>query len=244
MKIKRIKLTDFRNEEWFNFFTEFKRFVEETSPKTLNIVELFAVFVALYAQADEALEKIIKSSYTTSLVAADKHRDDIFRGLTAAVKSAGYHFDPVQRAAAGQLTLLLDHYGDLAAKPYSEETAAIYNILQEFRGTYAPAVKTLNLDGWVDELERANHDFEAAIYERTHEAAGKTELQVLDVRRQTNRCYLDIVERIEALTLVEGDAAYAPFIKVWNVTVDRYKNALSHHHGKETEKNEDKSNNE
>jgi hypothetical protein len=53
MKILRIKLIRLRNEEWFNFFTEFKTFVTQSTPQALNIEALmliqgeapFAVFV-------------------------------------------------------------------------------------------------------------------------------------------------------------------------------------------------------
>jgi hypothetical protein len=36
MTVRRIRLKKMRNEEWFNFFTEFKTFVEESSQETLN----------------------------------------------------------------------------------------------------------------------------------------------------------------------------------------------------------------
>ncbi|MDR0681302.1 MAG: hypothetical protein LBG15_05570, partial [Dysgonamonadaceae bacterium] len=61
MKIKRIKLDKLRNEEWFNFFTEFKTFVEETFPEVTDIEKLFLVFVGFYTMADDTLEQIRKS---------------------------------------------------------------------------------------------------------------------------------------------------------------------------------------
>jgi hypothetical protein len=222
MKIKRIKLNRLRNEEWFNFFTEFKTFVEQTSPQKLNVEELFAVFLTLYGQADETLEKIAKSAYTSVMVRLDEARDSTFRGLDEAVKSAAHHYDPLRRQAAETLEPLFAHYGNLAAKPYNEETSGIHNFIQELRGKYAEAVARLDLTGWVDELERNNNDFESAVLERNQETAGQSDLRMLDIRRQTDRCYLDIVERIEAQILLMGDTAFAAFVKTLNANIDRY----------------------
>jgi hypothetical protein len=204
-KIRRFHLHRLRNEEWFNFFIEFKIFVEEASPGTLNIVELYAVFLVLFTDVDTALEKLLKSGYTATIVLLDGQRDDVFRGLAAAVDSAAHHFDPVMREAAEALKPLWDHYGNLAVRPFNEETAALINFMQELRGKFAPAVQTLGLTGWVDELERCNNAFEAAVLDRNRESAEKPDLQVLDLRRKINRCYLNMVERIEAQILLQGE---------------------------------------
>jgi hypothetical protein len=232
MKIRRIYLHRLRNEEWFNFFAEFKSFVEEVSPGTLNIVEQFTLFLALYADVDIALEKLRKSLYTTTIVSLDEQRDEIFRGLTAAVQSASHHFDSHMREAAEMLQPLWDHYGNLAAKPFNEETSGIVNFVQELRGNFAPAIQTLGLSEWVNELERRNNAFEALVLERNRDIAGKPDLNVLELRRKINRCYLDMVERIEAQILLQGEAQFAAFVKTLNTNIERYSATLNRRKGK------------
>jgi hypothetical protein len=233
MKIKRINLNRFRNEEWFNFFTEFKDFVTQSTPEALNIEAQYAVFLVLYAQADKTLETLRKSSYTAEIVHLDGVRDSTYRGLSEAVKSAQHHYIEAQSAAARRLKPLFDHYGDVSAKPYNEETAIIYNLLQELREQYAFQVSTLSLQGWLDELERNNQAFEAAILARNAESADKTlDMTMLDVRRKTDRCYLDIIERIEALILIQGDTNFAAFVKQLNANIERYQYVLSRRHKK------------
>jgi hypothetical protein len=236
MKIRRIKLNRLRNEDWFNFFTEFKTFVEQASPQSLNIDGLFVVFLTLYGQADETLEKIAKSAYTSLIVQLDGVRDSTFRGLGEAVKSASRHYDPMRREAAERLEPLFAHYGNLAARPFNEETSAIYNFIQELRGKYAGAVAQLDLQGWTDELERNNRDFETAVLERNRETAGQSDLKMLNLRRQTDRCYLDMAERIEAAILLHGEGAYADFVRTLNANIERYRAVLNRRGGKsETE---------
>jgi hypothetical protein len=235
MKFKRIRLNKLRNEEWFNFFTEFKSFVEEFFPNAQNIEELFAVFLNLYFTADKAIEKITKSGLTSAIVQLDEKRDASFRGLVSAIKSSLYHYDPTKREAAEKLSILLDHYGNLAVKPYNEETASIYNFVQELRGNYAGAIQTLALEGWVNNLDRENNDFENTVLARNRESADKTDISLLEVRRKTDRCYLDIIERLEALMLINGDAGFEPFVKVLNNNIDRYNNAMKRRNGQKDE---------
>jgi flagellar biosynthesis chaperone FliJ len=216
-----------RNEEWFNFFTEFKTFVAQSTSEALDIETLFLTFLALYEQADKALEVLRKSSYTSEIVRLDGVRDVTCRGLKETVKSALHHYLAPMCEAAEKLEVILDHYGNLSTKPYNEETSGIYNLLQDLRAKTAE-VATLNLSGWLDELEANNQAFEAAILARNAESADHiADLNVLKIRRQTNRCYLDIVERLEALMLIQGDAAFADFVNKLNANIERYKNALS-----------------
>jgi hypothetical protein len=239
MKIKRVKLDRLRNEEWFNLFTEFKTFVQQTTPEALDIEALFVVFMTLYGMADELLEQIYKSSYTALIVEKDALRDNAYRGISETVRTAERHYDPVKRAAAEKLVVLIDHYGNVADRPYNEETATIYNFIQDIRGKYATEIDTLDLTGWIDELERTNNDFEKTVLDRNKEYAGKdSELNMLDIRKKTDRTYLDIVERIEALSLVKGDEVFTEFIKTLNANIDRYIASIKRRTGKSKAKAE------
>jgi hypothetical protein len=238
MKIKRVKLDRLRNEEWFQFFTEFKTFVEQTMPEVLDIVELFVVFVTLYGKADELLEQIRKSNFTALIAEKDGLRDNAYRGISETVYTAKKHYDPTKRTAAESLSALIDHYGNVADKPYNEETATIYNFCQDIRSKYANEISILDLTGWIDELERVNNDFEKTILDRNKEYAEKDEGNMLDIRKKTDRTYLDIVERIEALSLVKGNEQYETFIKNLNANIDRYILSVKRRTGKSKDNTE------
>jgi hypothetical protein len=232
MKTKRFKNEDLRNEEWFQFYTEFKTLVEQYTPAALNIDELFAVFLVLYSNSDEALEIIRKNAATGQLAEADTTRDIDFRGFAEAVKSALHHFDAAKREAARRLQITFDHYGNLARKPYDEETASIYNFVQEMNGKHASDIAVLGLNDWVIQLDADNKAFEALLKTRYAEDAGKTDLRMKDVRRETDRNYRDILDRIDALILINGDSAYAPFVKELNIRVERYSDIIAQRKGR------------
>jgi hypothetical protein len=125
MKFRRFRIDDWKNEEWFQFHTEFKTLAEPYSPATLNIDALYATFLTLYANADAALEIIRKSATTEQLAEADHARDVVFRGFSDSVKAGLSHFNPAKREAARRLEIVINHYGNIARKSYDKETAAI-----------------------------------------------------------------------------------------------------------------------
>jgi hypothetical protein len=237
MRITRFDLYSLRNEEWINFFAEFKTFVAETTPEVLDIVALYATFLSLYGLIDEALEAMRKSDFTATISDLDGLRDDTFKGVNFAVQSAACHFDPVRREAGTTLAALLERSGNLAIRPYNEETSAIVNFVQELRGKYAPTVQILGLAEWVDELERCNNAFETIVLARNRETAGKSDLHLFDLRRQGSRCYTDMVLRIEARLLLQSDERIEHFVKLLNANVERYKTALKRRSKKQASAN-------
>jgi hypothetical protein len=217
-----------RNEEWFQFLVEFRRLATDADPTALDIDALFAVFVALLEQADGLLEQIPKSSETAVIGTLDAERDRIWSGFTEAVRSASRHFLPERRDDAAVIARVVDHYGDITHRSYSEETAALYNLIQELRASAATPLQQLGLTPWIDELERINGEFQEAVIRRTRENAAKPEIGMVDIRRQTDEAWNGIIRRIEALATVHSGAEpYGAFIRTLNAHVERYRNILS-----------------
>jgi hypothetical protein len=217
-----------RNEEWFQFLVEFKRLATDAGTAALDIDALFVVFVGLLDQADALLEQIRKSGETAVISALDAERDRIWYGFTEAVRAAERHFDPERRDDAARIARVVDHYGNLAARSYSEETAALYNLIQELRASAAQPLQQLGLVPWIDELERINGEFQEAVIRRTRESAAKPEISMGDIRKLTDEAFLRILRRVEALATVNNEAEpYAGFIRTLNAHVERYRNILS-----------------
>ena len=238
MKCKRFRNEDLRNEEWFQFYTEFKTLVEQYNPETLDIDTLFTQFLSLYNDADEALEVIRKSADTKQIADADTTRDNVFRGFADAVKSAQNHFDSAKREAANRLQIVFDHYGNIARKSYDEETASIYNFIQDMKGSSAAEITTLGLGDWVTQLDSDNQAFEALMVDRYDETSSKTSLRMAEVRKETDRCYRDILDRLDALILINGNNDYTPFVKDLDTRVDRYSNIIAQRKGRSAAKKE------
>jgi hypothetical protein len=241
-KTKKIYLHSLRNEEWFNFFTEFKAIVEKFSPEKLKIEKPFALFGSLYILVDGIIERIRKNKMTAHIFELDKQRDTTFRGLVHTIDSYTYHFDITKQKAAKNLSTVLSHYGNLADKPYNEETSGIYNFLQELRTNYGDEIDILELAPWLDDLEQKNSEFGKAILDRNQDEANKSELRLIDVRKDIDQCYTDIMERIEASALLEEDENqknfYETFLKELNTNIKRYMDIIAQRKGR-AEKNKE-----
>jgi hypothetical protein len=224
----------YHGEQWFQFFTEFKRLAEYY--KNLGIDEEILLFLILYTKADVALEVIRKSDKTKLIDAANKKRDNTFRGLSGAVKALLNHFNEEKRYAAVQLQIVFDHYGNVTRLPNDEQTASIYNMLQELKGSYAAQVYLLGLNEWVEELEKDNNTFQALVAERNSEESSRSNIRLSEVRKECDALYRKIVERLEALMLIYGDEPYSAFVVEWNNVIKHYNNIIAARKGRASTK--------
>ena len=236
MKILIVKLKNLRNDEHFQFQTEFKELVEQYTPETLNIEAAWAVFQPLYVNEGEALNVIRKSSVTNELVDADQYRDSLYRGINDTVTGATNHYEAAVKEAAIRVQILLGHFGNINIKPYDEQTAAITSLVKDLNNDYAEDVATLGIAGWITELQNANNNFETLMKERYSEEAGKTQLSMKEVREQIDTAYRTITERIGALIIVNGEATYSGFVKDLNQRVEKYNRILAQREGRNSKK--------
>lgn len=242
METTKIELARLRNEEHFQFQTEFTDLVTETGAEALNIETQFTAYQPLYAQENEALQVIRKSATTKELADADTDRDTLYRGLADAVNSGLNHFNADKRAASARLKIVFDQYGNVARKTYDEETAAITKLVQEATGTYSADVATSGLADWVIELDAKNKAFDALMKSRYSEEAGKTELRMKSVRLDIDAAYRDIINRLDALMLINGSANYEAFVRELNTRVEKYNNIIAQRKGRNAKDNDDNKN--
>jgi len=89
----------------------------------------------------------------------------------------------------------------------------------------------LGLVDWVNELERRNDAFVALQASRNSEEANRSELRMKKVRLEVDPAYRKIVERINALIIVNGEAPYAEFVKEVNARIGRAQDVIAQRKG-------------
>jgi hypothetical protein len=233
MKAKKMHMPSLRNDEHYQFMTEFRLLIERYNPQELKIELWFAAFLTLHAQEDEALKKINKSLFTEKIEDADKSRDDIFRGMIDTNKGLLKHFSPGVRDAAKQLKIVFDTYGNLAPKPLNEQTSAVYNLVQDLNGRYAPDVTTAGIKMWVDELETSNNTVADLVRDRFEEAELRTDIVLRQKRGEVDEAYRAVIARVEAFAVVDDNAAlFLEFIRSLNIVIDKYNDILAQRKGR------------
>lgn len=255
MKTENVHLSHLRGEEHFQFGEDVIAAIKAATPEALHVEQLYNTFVAVHGEEDEVLEQIRKSALTGKIDAADAARDNIFYGLSEAIRSSARHFTATIREAARSLGIPMNTYGNIATRNYAEQTAATYNLVQELRTNYGEEVNTLNLAPWLTELERLNNIVAGLLRQRDTENTGRTTLQLKEVRARADEAYRALINAVESLSIVAamglgsenlGTAAvYDAFIAGLNTTIKRYNNIIAVRRGhakakKEAEEKEKK----
>lgn len=232
MQIQRLYLNQLRNNEHFQFHTEFKDLVENTGAERIKIAPLFNNnYLPYFKEEDDTLLKIMKNAYTEDKSDADRQRDKTFRGMVNSAEGGLQHFDPVVVASAKRLKILFDAYGNVARLPLQEETSAIYNLIEELANKYAADAKTVGIDAWVKQLNLDNQHYDELMKLSYDEDAARTEAKMKEVRTAIDKVYRSTVERLEALMVVEGDDTYATFVRYLNTIITKYENILAQRKG-------------
>ncbi|MDR2882850.1 MAG: DUF6261 family protein, partial [Alistipes sp.] len=223
------------NGEHFQFMTTFRDLVKAATPAKLKIEAPFAAFLAVYADLDEALKKIMKSEHTKRIAELDAARDSVFRGMTDTANGAAHHFNPAVREAAGRVGIAMKTYGNVAAMNYDDETAMIANLLKDLTVKYLADVEMLDLGAWIGELDRLSEEFKRLMLERYDEGTGRSTLVLREVRGRMDDAYRAVARRVDALQEVSGDepgAPWAAFIAELNEVIARADNLLAQREGR------------
>ena len=227
MEIANLNLHNQRNGGHYQFLTDFNDFVIRYTPQALGIVDAYEAFKLKYQDEIEAYKAITKSATTEDITDADHDRDITLRSTTDIARAALNHYDANAHNAAKKVNVIFDQYGDLASKPYDEETGGIENVVKDLRTKTARDIGIIGLEPWINMLERQNITFKTLEAARNSEEANRSELRMKQVRLEVDAAYHKITKRINALIEVNGEAPYAEFVKELNARITRAKDAIA-----------------
>ena len=232
MKIKRTYFHSFRNNEFFQFMVEYIDLTQNSPAVMPKIGQMFTeTLLPLMSDFDVSSKKIMKNTFTEERLERDRIRDNSFRGLDNMTLAGLNHFDLEVQKLAKRIRVPFDSYKNVAQLPLNEETAAIYNLIQELRENYAAEIEALALASWINKLEADNRVYEELVKESYDEDAAKTELKAKEIRSEIEKVIQRLFERIEALIVIEGEARYAEYVRKLNLIIEKYANILAQRQG-------------
>ncbi|MDR2882890.1 MAG: DUF6261 family protein [Alistipes sp.] len=232
MKRAGIKLHSLQNAEHFEFHADVLAEIGKTTPAALKSVEQCAEYAAAFRREDGIMKQIRADALTAEIATADHARDVTFHGLTAAWEAAMHHFDPATAAAAHRLEPVFRTYGNAASEALAKESADIFNLLQELAEKHTVDVETLELVPWIAELDRRNVAVETLMRRRYGEQAERPAGSLREARLEVDAAFYTVVDRVEALSLVEGGAVYDGFIARVNAIIERAMGILAARRGR------------
>lgn len=234
LKIKKFSATPLRVEEGFGFLKQVQAEAkacfsgsDSESPDEISLLTEGRASSALNASLDvfngaidgyDAALKESASIPSTSVASAiDAERDSAWRGGNAYVKAMTAHPTEATRTVAVEVKALFDKYGDPTTLSQAEESGVLHNLIQDLQALPAEKRTALALDVWITNLEAKEEAFLAAVQVRTAEEAARIVGIVKQSRQKADEAYDGLVETVNALVLLEGEADYATFIDHMNV---------------------------
>jgi hypothetical protein len=231
--IIRFSYENLRNEAHVEFHTNVNALFVKYTPEALGIATIYPSYKARYDEEVEALDVIRRSELTAEIVGLDHERDRIWRGFADSVKAFRNHFDPDKRRAAEKVEVILEHYGNIAAKTIDEETAAIEDLHRELikQDNYL-YVAALGLGDWLGQLVQTSRNLEQLMMARYEEASKRPDIRVRSVRKELDKVFRTIVDLLEVQVRVNSADANKAFLAELNAVMERYKDLLAQEAGR------------
>ena len=200
------------------------RFATETALST-NAAAKKAIetLAAAVKEEDRCLVISQKSLITDDIKAADDKRDNIFRGLRKSIKGLTDAPVPDVAQAAKELQQCLVDYRIDPAMQLDRETGLLLNLIGDLETKSAADVTALALTPVVQAMKQANDKLREVTRARANDRAVQIVGQLKQAQHASDEAYRTLVQKVNALAVVEGEADYADFISKMNEQVKHYK---------------------
>lgn len=175
------------------------------------------------AAEDDALKLSQKNMLTDDIAKADSDRDSLYYAYKQAVESTlGVSVEALQGAAK----VLAQHIKDYRIDPKAElhqETGLLVNFIADLEEKYQTQVATLGLTAIVAALKEANERVRTYTLQRTEDRMAQQVGAMKAARLACDDAYRKLVQMVNALAVVFGEADYAKFIDYMNTEITQYK---------------------
>ena len=237
-KIKNYGVTTLHVEELFGYLKQVETETanlpiseEEERPGGLSVMaatdSVLETKVNEFTTAVDAFDDALKASATNpataTATATDDARDASWRGGNNYLTAMCAYPDAEIATYAAEAKSLFDKYGDPTKLAQTEESGVLHNLLQDLEALDSSKRTALNLDVWITDLKTKEEAFLAAAAQRTEADATRQVGIVKETRTAAETAYRSLVDTVNALAMINGDAEYATFIDHVNAMIERQK---------------------
>jgi hypothetical protein len=231
MKIDNLLLQRLVNASHLQYMTDADALLSVATFKA-DITAEYTIFKSALTVEAESQKNELGSAATRLIVDADELRDSRYNGFYLVVEGNMSHFDAAIAESARKVSRILDQFGDPVKLPYNDETSVLNSIIASLETTLAADITKLGLTTWVANIKKVNADFAKLMTDRRDEFAGRVIPPMKETRVVTDAAYKKMVERINALAIVKGEAAYLPVMNKLNESIAYFRNSMAIKDGK------------
>ena len=222
-QINSISLERMSNGSHFLFITDTVGLATaDAKVKTKVTAELTALQTALKAE-DDALALSKANLLSKDIKAIDAERDKHYKALRKAITFFLNHPDAELVKAAARLEQLLKDYNIDPKMQLDRETGLLLNLISDLETKSAADVTALALTPVVQAMKQANDKLREVTRARANDRAVQIVGQLKQAQHASDEAYRTLVQKVNALAVVEGEADYADFISKMNEQVKHYK---------------------
>jgi hypothetical protein len=220
-----------KNNIHAEFHTNIDRIFLKNNPQAMGIHLLYNLYKSALDREIDSLDFVRGSEYTQLINEQDHVRDTIYRGMVDTVDAALHHFNPAHVSAARMISKAIKSYGNLSVQTLDAESAMIADLIRELeKPALAQDVTRIGLTPWKDKLKEENEKFRQLMVDRNDETQGKSPYKMKDTRKETDKYYHLIINRIETEHYA-GIPVSEDFIRELNILIERYRHILAQERG-------------
>jgi hypothetical protein len=240
--IKSFYLPQLQNGKNLNFHFELLEELDRADPAMPGITDQIPVYRSSCEELKRSVDVFSSSELSAESLRLDLHRDRTYSALKAYLKVCLNEEDEeISEAAERLLTILRNTEQELGHPLHVglvKESTILASLLRNFE-PFADDLKRIGATGRLKRLEEANQAYVDLQFERYLEKSNRPSGDVKAARAVADAAYKDIINRINAQILLNGDEAFAAYVKVQNTLIENYKRLLAQRRGragkKETE---------
>ena len=217
-QIDSFNIARLHTQEDYNFHTR----VRDLAQETLTLESDKAMIDSYRTNVeglDAALKRSDKNSYTAALNQADSVADRRWSTSYAYVKAMADHPNAEMAEAGTKLVAIFQKYGILTTMGFDEEYGRYANLLQDLAALPQETKEMLQFEPWLDAMDFAVAQFQDLRAQKTKEESTYVVGLAKEARMAADASYKSLVQRVNALVIVNGEAPYAEFVDRLNVMI-------------------------
>lgn len=242
LKIDTISITLMNKGAHSNYMETVLEYLDKYEPVKAKAQTEYSNLSAALETENQYFNVPKKSENTAEIVESDRLRDAHLMGYENALD---YAISSLTDATKLQYAKRLKQHRKEAnidkRAQRDKQTGRMTNFIEDLETKYATEVAALELEVYVAGMKAANEAVKAHSEDRAEEYSTRVKGALKKARAETDDAYRALVEKINALIVIEGETNYQDFVKLLNTEIDRYKREVLNQpsKGKDEDKEED-----
>jgi hypothetical protein len=233
--VENFYLPQLHNGENVNFHHESLKQLDSADPAKLGVKEQAEAYQAAYDELTLTVDVFSASELSPESTRLDTRRDHSYSAFKAYTKVYLNDDDEKKSAAAERIIAVIRkeerELGNPVLLGLTKETTALSSLLRNLEPLTAD-IEQIEAVGRLQNLKNANQTFADLQFERYIEKSEKHSGDVKAARAVSDAAYKDIIARINAQILLNGDEGFASYVKAQNALIERYRLIVARRRGR------------